>query len=228
LGCFHIKGIDGITYIAIFQEGFPDHIAAECLDEFSEGYQRCSAKWFEKRKQAAQHACTGAIFAKYSSLEVDSAAWILMNDTDETCRLEYSKSVRRLVDEVKKLEDKMHHNIVQQLQNIDQAEHLQALSEDCLEKAKVFRKNAKKVKCRQRRRSYAVTAKGVAFFATAGGVVGFLAGGPGSALLFTSMSSVAGAEAIEASIMALIFGASYLAAESKIKDWTWNQRILFL
>ena len=228
MGSWHVKGINGITYIVVTSETFPEDVAAECLDEFSETYQRCGAKWFEKRRAVAQQACCCATFAKYSSLEIDSAPWILMNEVDQSCRLEYSKSVRKLVDEVKSLEDKMHTNIVNELQNMERAEHLKELSDDCLEKAKVFRKKAKEVKWKQRRKNYAVTAKGVAICATVGGVIGFLAGGPGGAVVLTGMSSVAGAEAVEASIMALVFGAGYLAAQSKVEEWSWSQRILVL
>lgn len=228
MGCWHVKGINGITYIVVASTNFPDDVAAECLDEFSEAYQQSSLKWFEKRRAVAQQACCSAIFAKYSSLDLDSEPWLLMNEVDQSCRLQYSKSVRKLVDEVKSLEEQMHNNIVKELENMERAEDLKALSDDCLEKAKVFRKKAKEVKRKKRWKNRIIKAKGVAIFATMGGVLGFLAGGPGGAYVLTGMSSVAGAEAVEAGVLALVFGASYLASQAKVEEWSFNQKLLVL
>jgi hypothetical protein len=62
----------------------------------------------------------------------------------------------------------------------------------------------------------------------AGGVVGFMAGGPAGAAVLTSMTSVAAAQAIEAFAGATIFGAALLGARSAMKTWFWNQKFILL
>ena len=114
------------------------------------------------------------------------------------------------------MQDKMHDNIVKELENMETAERLDALSKDCLEKAIVFRKKARKVRGKQQ----LATARGVALFATVGGVLGFLAGGPGAALIFAS-------DAVEASIGALVFGVGYWATQ-QTNTWSWKQKFILL
>jgi hypothetical protein len=228
MGAWHVKGRSGITYIVITSEIFPEDLAVECMDEFSETYEKVSKKWFQNRRSQAQNTCCQAVSLKYSSMEVETVPWALMNQVDEECRLEYSKSVRNLVNEVKKLEDQMHDNIQNELKNIESAEKLDALTNDCLEKAKVFRKKAKKVKWQARWKNLAISTKGVAAFATIGGAIGFLAGGPAGAFALTTMSSVAGAQAIETSVVASLFGAGYLVAQSNVENWSWSQKFLLL
>lgn len=228
MGSWYVKGIDGTTYIVITSEIFPEDLAVECMDEFSETYEKVSKKWLNNRRKKAQSICCQAISLKYSSMEVETVPWALMNEVDEECRVEYSKSVQNLVKEVKRLEDQMHDNIQNELKNIESAEELEDLTNDCLEKAKVFRKEAKKLKWKTRWKNLAISTKGIAAFTAIGGAIGFLAGGPGGAFALTTMSSVAGAQAIETSVVASLFGAGYLVAQSKVENWSWSQKFLFL
>jgi len=229
MGKWYVKGLKGITYIVITSEVFPEELAMECMDEFSEAYEKVSKKFFTNRRKDAQRTCCQAIAFKYSSMEVDTVPYALMHQQDlKECRLEYSKSVRNLVEQVNALEDQMHDNIQKQLNNIESAEKLEELTNDCLAKAKVFRKRAKKVKWQTRWKNVATTAKGVAVFSAVGGTIGFLAGGPGGAFALTTMSSVAAAEVIEASVVASLFGAGYLMAQSRVENWSWSQKFVLL
>ncbi|CAB9511580.1 expressed unknown protein [Seminavis robusta] len=227
MGAWHVKGINGVTYIVLTTQGYPGDVAVECLDEFSDSYERVSKSWLSKRREKARSTCCQAVFDKYTSVQVESAPWFLMNQVDGESRREYSKSVKNLFSQIDKLEKKINDNIMKELDNIESAERLQELSEDCLEKAQVFRKKAHKVKMKSRWKSRAFVATGVTACAAVGGVVGFLAGGPSGALILTSMS-VAEAQAIEASVAALVFGAGFYAAQSKVENWSWNQPIIVL
>ena len=110
---------------------------------------------------------------------------------------------------------------------MESAEQLEELTQDCLEKAAVFRKKAKNCKMKQRWKNRVFVATGVTACAAVGGIVGFLAGGPGGALILTTMS-LAEAQAIEASIAAFVFGAGFYAAQSKVENWSWSQPIVML
>ena len=61
LGTWHIKGIHGFTFILVTSENYPNDIAVECIDEFSEGFERVSKTWFENRRAQAQDRCCQAV-----------------------------------------------------------------------------------------------------------------------------------------------------------------------
>jgi Synaptobrevin len=227
MGTWVIKGINGVTYLVVTSHNYPQDVAMECLDEFSEAYERVSKTWRTKRRVAAQVTCCQAIFDKYTSIEVETTPWFLMNSVDRDSRREYSRSVKNLFDKVSKLEKQMNDNILHELENMESVESLQELANDCFEKAAVFRKKAKEVKMHTKRRSHVFVASGVAACAVVGGVVGFLAGGPGGAIVLTTMS-VAEAQAIEAAVAAVIFGAGYYVAQSQVDQWSWRQPIRIL
>ena len=208
-------------------ENYPNDVAVECIDDFSDAFQRVSKTWFEKRREQAQKSCCQAIFDKYCTLDVDTAPWFLMHQIDNESRREYSKSIKNLFERIDGLQRQMDQNIQKELANMEKAEDLQELAQDCVEKAQVFRKKAKKVKWQARLKDSVVSAKGVVTCAAVGGVVGFLAGGPSGALVLTSMS-VAEAQAVEASVAALVFGVGYYTAQSKVENWSWSQPILVL
>jgi Synaptobrevin len=227
MGTWAIKGINGFTYLVVTSHQYPQDVAIECLDEFSETYERVSKTWLAKRRLPAQVACCQAIFDKYTSVEVETTPWFLMNSVDRESRREYSRSVKNLFEKVAKLEKQMNDNIVNELLNMESAESLQGLTNDCLEKAAVFRKKAKEVKVHMKRKSRVFVASGVVAFAAVGGVVGFMAGGPGGAIVLTAMS-VAEAQAIEAAVAAMIFGAGFYVAQSQVENWSWRQPIRIL
>lgn len=227
LGVWHVKGIHGQTFLVVTSEAYPQDVAVECVDEFSEAYGRVSKGLFAKRRAKAQNACCKAVFDKFATLEVETVPWFLMHKVDGHSRKEYSKSMKHLFNKIDNLRDKMHDNIQKELENMEKAEELQDLTSDCLEKAQVFRKKAKKVKWQTGMKNGVFNAKGVVACAAIGGAVGFLAGGPGGAFVLTSMS-LAEAQAIEASVAAFVFGVGFYAAQSKVENWSWSQPIVLL
>lgn len=227
LGVWHVKGIQGWTFVVVTSEAYPQDVAVECIDEFSEAYGRVSKGFFAKRRAKAQSACCQAVFDKFATLEVETAPWFLMHQVDDCSRKEYSKSMKHLFNKIDGLRDKMHENIQKELDNMEKAEELQELTNDCLEKAQVFRKKAKQVKWQIRMKNGVFNAKGVVACAAIGGAVGFLAGGPGGAFALTGMS-LAEAQAIEASVAAFVFGVGFYAAQSKVENWSWSQPIVLL
>lgn len=216
-----------MTYLLVTTENYPNDIGVECLDEFSEASEKLSKTWFARRRVQAQNVCCRAIFDKYASLEVESAPWFLMHHIDNQSRREYSKSMKNLFRKLESLEKQMDQNIKRELKNMEKAEDLRVLAQDCVEKAQVFRKKAKKAKRQASMKHSLFNAKGVVVCAALGGAVGFMAGGPSGALFLTSMS-VAEAQAIEASVAAIVFGAGFYAAKSKVENWSWSQPILIL
>ena len=56
----------------------------------------------------------------------------------------------------------------------------------------------------------------------------FFSGGPGGAAVLTKLGSVAGAQFIEAGVVAAVFGVGFLGTESVIGSWTMNQKVVHI
>ena len=146
LGQWYVKGYAGWTYMVTTSPKFPNDVAVECLDELYETIQRAQSLWGPKRRANAQEACCRGIAMKYGTLEVGSAPHLIMTEIEAEVRDQYSKSIRDLMDEVDDLKDQMAENIVEALGRGEKLERLQDMSRDLMDKAKVFRKRAKKLK----------------------------------------------------------------------------------
>lgn len=205
---------------------FPNDVAVECLDEFYETFHRVRRMcWRDKKRANAQEACCKGIVMKYGTLEVGSAPHMIMTEIDEDVRSQYSNSIRDLMVQVDKLKDEMAENIVEALKKGENLERLLVMSSDLMEHAKVFRKRAKKLNWTMWARDSKGVLVGATCFIAAGAVMGFMAGGPAAAVLFDPFM---GAQAIEASMSAIIFGAGFLGARSAMKTWFWNQQFVVL
>jgi Synaptobrevin len=206
---------------------FPNDVAVECLDEFYEIFRQVRRRsWSAKDRAKAQEACCKGIAMKYGTLEVGSASHMIITEIQEDARSQYSNSIRDLMDQVDKLKDEMAENIVEALKKGENLDHLLEMSSELLEQAKVFRKQAKKLEWTMWAKKNKVVLIGTTCFSAAGAALGFMAGGPDLAVLFTD--PFFGAQAIEASITAVIFGAGFLGARSAMQSWFWNQPFVVL
>jgi hypothetical protein len=228
LGAWYVKGIAGWTYLVTTLPEFPNDVAVECLDELYETFQRSKGLWGAKRRANAQEACCRGIEIKYGTLGVGSAPHVIMTEIDAEIRDPYCQSIRQLMEQVASLKEEMAGNFDEALKRGEKIELLQTMSSDLLEQAKIFRKRAKKLKWTMWAKENKGVVIGTTGFIVAGGVTGFLAGGPAGAGVLTSMTSVAAAQAIEASSVAILFGAGFLGARSAIKTWFWNQEFVLL
>ena len=138
----------------------------------------------------------------------------------------YAERVAELMEQVELLQHQMNMNIQGQLKNMETAESVLAKSQECMELAKVFKKRANTLKHRQWYKSKRGVVIGTALCSIAGGVGGFLVGGPAGAAVLTSMSSVAAAQAIEMSAGAIVCGTVFLGASSTWESWFINQRFI--
>jgi hypothetical protein len=228
LGVWYVKGIAGWTYMVTTLPEFPNDVAVECLDELYETFQRSKGRWGAKRRADAQEACCRGIAIKYGTLGAGSATHVIITEIDAEVRDPYCASIRHLMEQVASLKEEMAGNIHDALNRGEKIEQLHAMSGDLLEQAKIFRKRAKKLNWTMWAKENKGVVLGTTGFIAAGGVAGFLAGGPAGAGVLTGMTSVAAAQAIEASSVAIIFGAGFLGARSAIKTWFWSQELVVL
>jgi transcription termination factor NusB len=228
LGNWYIKGLDGWIYMVVTSSAYPEEVAVEALDELYELFQKAQRKWFQSKRTHETETCCTALLMKYGTLADGSAAQVLMSQVDQSVRLEYSASIRNLMNHVDELKEEMADNIQEALAKGEKLDRLEELSNECLEQAKLFKKRAKKLSWTMWLKDKRGVVVGTTLFTAAGAVAGFLIGGPAGAAVLTSMESVAAAQAIEASILASLFGGSFLGARSIAKTWFWNQKFLFL
>lgn len=228
LGHWFVKGCQqDLIYIVVTSPSYPMDIAAECLDELYELHQQAMAGKFlrpQKCKKAEEACCTN-IAIKYGTLDENSAAHVLMTEIEPEERLQYSKSIRNLMDEADRVKEEMNNNILAIFSQFEKIERLQKLSADLIEQAMVFKKRAKKLKWNSTYFDKNVLL-GTAVVTVVGGVIGFMAGGPGGAAVLTHMGSVAAAEATETIVLAITAGAGYLGAQSAMKTWFATQRFI--
>ena len=138
-------------------------------------------------------------------MEEGSIVWRLVNEIEVPVRSAYEQQLlAKMQQKIDNLQNKMHDNIMAQLENMETAESLQEKSDDLLLQAAVFKKNASKLpkKSFLNKRRVWVTAAG----ALAGAGVGIAMGGVGSPAAVPA--GVAFAEGIEMAATALVFGAS--------------------
>jgi hypothetical protein len=228
LGSWFVKGYKGVIYIAATSDVYPNDIAIECVDELYEtiiSAKRSSSWGRSKRRQESMDACCRGLAAKYGTLDEGSAAHAIMTGMADV-REPYLDHIKELMAKVDSLQHQMHQNIQNELKNIETAEAIQEKSQECLEMAKIFKKRASKLKWNTWYKDNRGVFVGTTVFSIAGGVGGFLIGGPAGAGVLSGMGSVAAAQAIEASAGAVILGVTFLGASSALKSWFIYQRFL--
>jgi Synaptobrevin len=226
LGHWYVKGCQqDLIYIVATSPSYPMDVASECLDELYELHQQAMGKFRPQKRKQAEDACCMTIAIKYGTLGENSAAHVLMTEIEPDVRSQYSKSIRNLMDEAEEIKGEMNNNIIALLSQVEKIERLEALSADLEQQATVFKKRAKKLKASTTSWDSNVLL-GTAVVTLAGGIVGFLAGGPGGAAVLTPMASVAAAEATETIVLAVTAGAGYLGAQSAMKSWFATQKFI--
>lgn len=264
LGSWHVKGLEekhghNYVYLVVTATEYSLVVAAECLDDLSETFQKTLLqenpgrwKFIPTLDDVANHIPSVFRFGRGRGMgdnQNDCAPCI--SPSDQCCEWiaetyglpleeenlptqlysqigeEYAQTAEKMqnlfrqVDETK---DKLHQNILLALNNTEKAEDLHKVADDLVLQAAVFKKRAKKLKWRIRREQYSP----LAAVLTIGFIAGFLAGGPGGAAVFTELTSVAAAQALEAGAGALIMGTGYLGASSAMSRWTFKQKFLIL
>mmetsp|Transcript_21082 Transcript_21082/g.29764 ORF Transcript_21082/g.29764 Transcript_21082/m.29764 type:complete len:201 (-) Transcript_21082:803-1405(-) len=184
--------------------------------------------WLPKKRENAIQTCCAFMAMKYGDLGEGSAPNMLITEIDDELRLQYSESIRNLIQITEVLKNQMNDNIQGALENIEDAEEIKKQSAECLELAKVFKKRTKRLKWTLWAKDKKYTIAGTTVVGAVGGVAGFMAGGPAGAAVFTGMTSVAAAQAIEASIGAAVFIGGFVGAKSAMKTWFWNQKFLVI
>lgn len=203
LGYWYIKCLpDGYAYLVSTSKDYPPCVAIECLDDLSHTFENARVK---RRNRPNPTDCCQEILEKYGTMEEGSLAWRLMTEIEEPVRNAYEEQLLvKMQHRLDNLQNKMHDNIMTQLENMETAESLQEKSDDLLLQAAVFKKNASKLpkKSFLNKRRVWVTAAG----ALAGAGIGIAMGGVGSPAAVPA--GVAFAEGIEMTATALVFGAS--------------------
>ena len=223
IGTWYAKGLDGWVCIVVTSFDYPNDVAVEAVDELCARFLKAKSKWFESRRNREKEACSAAIVMNYGTLKADSAAQVLMTQVDEDVRREYSKSIRNLMDQVEEVKNEMQDNILELYAREERLDRLAELSEECLEQAKLFKKQAKDLHWKMWVKNKRGVIVGTTLFTAAGAATGFLIRGPGGAALFTCMESVVAAEVVEASLFAALFAGGFLGAASLPKRWFWSQ-----
>jgi hypothetical protein len=233
LGNWHAKEYNGYIYVVVTSSDYELIIAAEGLDALSDSFEhqrkkdaRILRKYFRKNSTEAQVLCCKQVAEAYQDFEEEGIPHTLMTKMDRDEVMKYSQAAKKLqarYQEVAAVKNQMYGNIQQVLENTAKIEDLKDLSDELLEGALVFKKNAKKLHNHFWKSKLA--AAGLA--AMVGGGVGLMAGGPAGAVFFTQMASVAGAQAIEMAIGAAVFGGLYLGADS-VGSWAVSQPLRFL
>ena len=137
-------------------------------------------------------------------MEEGSIPWRLVNEIEEPVRNAYEHElIANMQQQVNNLQNKIHDNIMAQLQNMETTESLQEKSNDLLLQAAVFKRNAAKLPHESflNKKRVWVTAAG----ALAGAGIGIAMGGVGSPAAIPA--GVAFAEGIEMTATALVLGA---------------------
>jgi hypothetical protein len=235
LGSWFVKGYQGVIYIIATSDVYPNDIAIECVDELYEtviSVKRSSwgrprrAAAASKRRQESMDACCRGLATKYGTLDEGSAAHAIMTDIPTDVRDPYVNHIQELMSKVDRLQHQMQQNIQNELKNIETAEAIQEKSQECREMAKIFKKRTSKLKWNTWYKDHRGVFVGTTVCSIAGGVGGFLIGGPAGAGVLSGMGSVAAAQAIEASAGAAILGVTFLGASSAFKSWFINQSFL--
>jgi hypothetical protein len=233
LGNWHVKEYNGCIYVIVTSVDYELIIAAEGLDALSDSIlhqrqkdARILRKYFRTNTVEAQALCCQQVANAYQDFEEESIPHTLMTKMDPAEVMKYSQAAKKLqarYHEIAAVKNQMHDNIQQVLENTAKMEDLKDLSDELLEGALVFKKNAKKL----HNHFWKAKLAGAGLAALVGGGVGLMAGGPAGAVLFTEMASVAGAQAIEVAIGAAVFGGLYLGADS-VGSWAFSQPLRFL
>jgi hypothetical protein len=233
LGNWHVKEYDGYIYVVVTSVDYELIIAAEGLDALSDSIlhqrkkdARTLRNYFRKNTGEAQALCCQQVAEAYQDFEDPGIPHTLMTKMDPEEVMKYSQAAKKLqvrYQEITAVKNQMHDNIQQVLENTAKMEDLKDLSDELLEGALVFKKNAKKL----HNHFWKAKLAGAGLAAMVGGGVGLMAGGPAGAVLFTEMASVAGAQAIEMAIGAAVFGGLYLGADS-VGSWAFSQPLRFL
>jgi len=124
---------------------------------------------------------------------------------------------------VEALKEKMVCNLHIAKENLENAEKLEKMSEECLKEAKIFRKRTKALPPRRRRAVITVTVSA----AVVGGTIALMAGGP-SAPAVIHIANAAAAQGIETIIGTVVCGTlGYGFSDRLVNAWFWaHNRIL--
>ena len=189
-------------YLVSTSKEYPPSVAIECIDELSVTFERArTSRSTTSRKPPTD--CCREMLEKYSTMDEGSVSWRLVHEIAEPIRTPYEEQILAMMQQrLEQVQTKLHENILQQIQNMDDAEILQAKSEDLLHQAAVFKKNASKLPHKSflnKKRVWVTTAGAIA-----GAGVGLAMGGVGSPAAVPA--AVAFAEGIEMAASALVFG----------------------
>ena len=202
LGYWYVKSLpDGYAYLVSTTRDYPPSVAIECIDDLSNTFESARNK---KKNRPTPSECCQQVLEKYDTMEEGSIPWRLVNEIEEPVRNAYEHElIANMQQQVNNLQNKIHDNIMAQLQNMETTESLQEKSNDLLLQAAVFKRNAAKLphKSFLNKKRVWVTAAG----ALAGAGIGIAMGGVGSPAAIPA--GVAFAEGIEMTATALVLGA---------------------
>ena len=213
---------DGYAYIVSTSKDYPPCVAVESIDDLSATFacaRGTKKHWFHFWKKGSSRTpseCCKEMTAKYNTVKEGSYPWMLMKEIDSEVRGIYDERIQALLEQ-------MHHNIMGQLNNIENAQLLEKKSQECLELAELFKKYASQLNKKKwyERKSVWATATGAAV-----GAVGGLAAG-GVAAPVAIPATIACAQGIESAVGATVGAgvayAGYLAAK---KTWFWSQQFV--
>jgi Synaptobrevin len=225
MGSWYLKGHKGYVFIVVTSSAYDKIVAVECLDDLCDTYLKTCRIWDKEKQILAQHECCKEIANSYATFEEGGLAHFLVNSIDEDVRISYSNIIQEvLVENIEKVKSEVHKNMLLQIQNMESADELEKKSAKALENAKIFKKNANELKKRVTKKNHVP----LILFTTIGAAVGFLAGGPGGAIVLTKVGSVAAAQMIEAGVGAAAFGIGFIGTTSAIESWTMNQNVIHL
>lgn len=221
-----MKRYEDYLYVIVTSQDYDLVVAAECLDDLTNGFLRLEkerGKIEESCPDDPATMCCQVLGQMYATFDEGSKAYSLRPLISK----EYSESARQLQEcfrKVDKVKESIDQNIQKELENMEKAEDMAQLADDLLEQSKLFKKKAKKLQWRMKAKYY-VPVLGAA---TVGFMVGFLGGGPAGAFALTGMTSVAAAQAIEATAVGAVFAISYAGLGSTFKTSTFRQGVHFL
>lgn len=189
------------AYLVSTSKEYPPSVAIECIDELSTIFER--ARKQNARNRQTPSECCQEILEKYDTLEEGSVPWALVNEIEESVRSPYEQQlITMMQQQAAAVQHQMHENILRQLDNMEDAEQMQAKADDLVLQAAVFKKNAAKLprKTFLNKKRVWFTAAG----ALAGAGLGLAMGGVGSPAAVPA--GIAFAEGIEMAAVAMVCG----------------------
>eukprot|EP00977_Amphora_coffeiformis_P008531 scaffold1931_cov162-Amphora_coffeaeformis.AAC.8 len=215
--------VDGYTYLVSTSKDYPPSVAVECIDDLSTTFEATRKK--KSNRQTPSECCQG-ILEKYGTMEEGTIAWALVHEIEEPVRTAYEDElIAMMQQQVESVQNKLHKNIVVQLENMEDTEALQKKSDDLMVQAAVFKKNAAKLPKKgffNKKRVW-VTAAG----AFVGGCAGIAMGGVGTPAVVPA--TIVFAEGIEMVVAGTLVGVgSHVAYVWAKQRWFAFQKRVYL